>query len=476
MKKPIIIGAALGAAFVLASPLITSHYGQSQLTEMAASIDALPFYSVSVEHKSKGYLSSQSEVTFAIDFSEFAAQQNLDAADFEAIPLSVTINVEMTHGLVLLGDNPGIGLLNWKSELADNELRDVFTWQDDQSFWVQNGRVSLFGDVSLEEIIQPFTFTHTEFGDEFELKFSGLKGSGTYIDEKLEYSAMIESVAAGDGELDLSMQTFAVNAESTGSITSMLEGNMTPSEMIVKIASITANTSAEEQVFSSDNVAMQVATTIDEAKSLAHVNLGYSIEVLNVVDYAISNFDIKMAFNNIDVKFIEAYNELTRSAISLPPEEFSEQAMAFFEEESLSLFQAEPEFEIQSFQAELPEGKFTANAVASLKGIEALPTDVNDQNFWLQHAYMDATVNVDAVLANALAIQYMTSQISADPQAAELTPEQISEIAAQQAPQVLDMFAQQGLIVLDGEQYTGHVHMEEGVLKLNGNEIPLPVN
>ena len=135
-----------------------------------------------------------------------------------------------------------------------------------------------------------------------------------------------------------------------------------------------------------------------------------------------------------------------------------------------------PEIKIESLKAELLEGNFSANAVSSFKGIEALPANIDDQEFWLTHIFADATITADATLANALAIQYMTSQLANDPQAAELSAEQISEIAAQQAPQILDMFAQQGLLVLDGEQYTSHAHMEEGTFTLNGNVIPLPTN
>ena len=69
----------------------------------------------------------------------------------------------------------------------------------------------------------------------------------------------------------------------------------------------------------------------------------------------------------------------------------------------------------------------------------------------------------------------MESQLKQNPQTAEMSAEEIEQIAMQQAPQFLQNFVQQGLLVSNDKQYSTTFALKDKALTINDKPIPLPL-
>ena len=109
-----------------------------------------------------------------------------------------------------------------------------------------------------------------------------------------------------------------------------------------------------------------------------------------------------------------------------------------------------------------------------LSGIEALPEEMEDPQFWITHLTANAEVLADKGVALLLATNYMNSQLAQNPQTAGMTPEELQEIAEQQSPMMVDALVEQGLLVDKDEKLTLIFTLKDSQAILNGNPIPLP--
>jgi uncharacterized protein YdgA (DUF945 family) len=92
----------------------------------------------------------------------------------------------------------------------------------------------------------------------------------------------------------------------------------------------------------------------------------------------------------------------------------------------------------------------------------------------VSHVLADATITADKAFAESMMSGYMMGQILANPQAQGMTPEEIQAAADQQAPMMINSFAQQGLINVTEDGYETQLTLKDGKANVNGTPIPLP--
>jgi len=65
--------------------------------------------------------------------------------------------------------------------------------------------------------------------------------------------------------------------------------------------------------------------------------------------------------------------------------------------------------------------------------------------------------------------------LQGNPQAQDMTAEEIDQIAIQQVPQMLSMLTEQGLLVATETHYTTDFMLKDSQFKVNEKLIPLPL-
>jgi uncharacterized protein YdgA (DUF945 family) len=143
--------------------------------------------------------------------------------------------------------------------------------------------------------------------------------------------------------------------------------------------------------------------------------------------------------------------------------------------ELLGQLQAEPEFNISSFQAKINQGNITGSLNSKLEQITKLPDAIESPVFWLQHLMVTGQINVDKSAALWLAIDTIKSQIKSDPSATQMTDDEIAAIAAQQAPAMLQGIQQRGIFTETATGYQLQFSLADGQALLNGDPMALPI-
>jgi uncharacterized protein YdgA (DUF945 family) len=161
--------------------------------------------------------------------------------------------------------------------------------------------------------------------------------------------------------------------------------------------------------------------------------------------------------------------------LSKEPEKMQENLDDFMQTELLGQLQAEPEFNISSFQAKINQGNITGSLNSKLEQVTKLPDAIESPVFWLQHLMITGQINVDKSAALWLAIDTIKSQIKSDPSAAQMTKEEIAAIAAQQAPAMLQGIQQQGMFTETATGYQLQFSLADGQALLNGDPMALPI-
>ncbi len=223
-----------------------------------------------------------------------------------------------------------------------------------------------------------------------------------------------------------------------------------------------------------ENIALITDTNIDKDNNTANVYVEYAIDKVEGPELEASDMVLGVALNNLDVDFIKAYQDFSNTSLMIPSEEVPAKMMEFVEANLLPQLKAEPELNITTLKATLPEGSFTAHANTKLVGIDALPGTMEDVAYWVTHLMADAQIVADKAFAQSVASGYMMGQLMATPQAQNMSAEELEAAVEQQTPMMLSTFAQQGLIKETEKGYETKLELKDGKASVNGTPIPLP--
>ena len=466
MKK-VIIPVAVIAAIGLIGPKITGSSYNTQLEEFVAGVNEMPGYTATLSERTQNWFSSASVIELGLDPAIF---------EDEAIPaeqmamfedLSFKLNVNAQHGPVLWLNGFSLGLTAVKAEMDESTLRDKLKYADDQSFYTIAGNIGFTGTFSGKDTVPAFTLA--ESGEEGNsADFSGWNGEFAVSNSGTVYDGEMASFKAGSTATGIDMSIESVTMQSTieGSFAEAMENVLYNSEGKFVIGSLTVNTPLEDGNMNMQNFVIDVVSKVNDAGTLMDADMNYSMDALSVAGVDAKNVLIKTEFNNLEKSFFKAYQEA-----SMDPELLPE----MMETKLLPQLQANPELNITELSGQINDGNFTGKFLTKLEGIDAMPASMEDPSFWMSALVVDSKVSMDKAMALWIGEQVVTSQMMTDPNAAGMTEEEISAIAAQQVEGMIGMFTQQGMITVTPEgMHEMTFTMQDGQAMLNGNPMPLP--
>nr|WP_297348728.1 YdgA family protein [uncultured Glaciecola sp.] len=468
MKK-IIISVAAIALVGLVSPTFTGSVINEGLDNFVASLNTAPGYIATIESRETSWFSSAAVVSVGIDPVMFS-DLGLDSAELgSAEDFSATINVTAQHGLFLTLNGVGLGLSAWRAEVNDSVFREFLAYAEDEKFYSVTGRVGLFGDVSFEDIMPKFTVITEDGGDE-AITFSGWNGKGKASSDNTAYSGATDLVTVNAEGVTFEMKSMTLEASFDSDWTAPMQGDFYNSVSQFAIASINFDMPMLDTSAKLEKLIVDVKTEKSEDGRLMDMSVNYAIESIDAPEFSGRDLVIKTEVNNLERAFFKAYQEA-----STKPAQMEQAMLDIIETKLLPQLQASPEFNITEMSGNVADGNFSGKVMTKVTGIDSLPEPLEDPAFWISKAVMDANLTLDKAMALWIGEQVIASQIQADPNAANMTNEEIRAIAVEQVEGMIGMFTQQGMITVNADgEYEMTFTMQDGQAMLNGNPMPLP--
>ncbi|MCH2057807.1 MAG: YdgA family protein [Thalassotalea sp.] len=469
MNKLIISACSIAVAAALITPKLVSNHVKSQVEDIVAEVNAIHGYQATIAELNSDWFNTTGKVRLNIDFVELGADDVHDVLD----NFYIDVNIDAQHGPILTKAESLIGLVNMSVNLSHQDLRKYLSWDAEKPLYNASVLTDILGNTSYVDVIQPFTITDEE--NAVRVSYEGFEGAGEYNSGNLSYvgkskptNITVEDVKMYIGDIDVDMVAKASFAD-------MLQTGLYDSESTFTVNTFTLNNEVEDVNAKLDNISIEAISKVDEAKDVASLALTYAIDSVNAEDFKASDMALAMEFNNISKTFVTAYQDNAEMFSQGSEEEIQANLLKFAQENLLPLLTSEPEFKITSLRATLEDGIFESHFTTRLNGISQLPNIVENPMFWLPHLSADGEIKGNKKVIKSMAQMIMESQIRSNPDAAEMTEEQIAQVAQQQVPQLLQAFIQQGFIVESETEYQSNFMFKNTALTVNNNPVPFAI-
>ncbi|MDP5029306.1 DUF945 family protein [Paraglaciecola sp.] len=457
-------------AGVAAAPKLIGLSVVENLNAHIAQINEIPSYQASIKEVHSTWFTTTAVIDVALSVPE------LDAEMQEALTFQLDFSAQ--HGPILMGEQIGIGREAWSISYQGDSLREKLDFAAEQALYRFNAKTSLLGATSISDRVLPFNVTIKEF-QEISMRFSGYQGSGEIQGKHINYLANIEKMSIdGDGK-HASIDNIQFDTSIDATLDQIFSGEVYDS--IVKVSIAAMNFKDEQDATMTSNVTNTVITAesdADQANKLFHILSSYSVESYQVMGSEGQNLHLNIDMNNISTDFLKAYQNQMQEVMQNPqsdPAATQEQLLAFMDENLLDLLIASPELNIAQLSGTIDQGNFSAQLFTKLVNITALPDNMLDTAYWLSHIQASTNIELEQNIAEMVAKLVLKSQLQGNPQMAQATPEELDEIAMQQAPMILQNLAQQGLLQTTANGYKLVAELKDSQATLNGNPIPLPI-
>lgn len=460
----IIVAIALFLPKYIASQVSTS------VTNIATTINEMPVYSAQIVEIDEGWFSSTAIIKVGINFDK------ISASEIDNMPTGETqflVNFKAAHGPVIVNDGFAIALVKWQATFAGMKLKPIMKWDHSKPFYQINGIQQLSNVTQLEDQIQAFTIDND--AQKVQADFAGYIGSGTFSHSHFDYSASVGKTTIENNENAAMISDMKLTMNIDGNYLDAMEGKLFDTDVTLNIGQFQLTDLVRQlEVVNLLSTDLEVVAKVEEQDGTAKIIQRLNVDSATLGGYQIQDLKMDFVMNRLSLIFIEKYQQMANQLSGKDPVIVQQETLKFAQDNLLELLSKDPEMKLTNLSATIPEGKFDLNATAQTANVTKLPDDLQDPEFWLSHLIAEANLHSDKAVAEMFAKNYMTTQLVANPQTAEMSAEQIVQIAEQQAPVVLENMVQQGLIVEENGAYKASATLKDKQAILNGKPIPLP--
>lgn len=472
MKKTLLSICAVSVCAALVMPKIIAGNVKSNIDTIVEQINNQPGYVASISELHSGWFDSNAKITISFDdiFGNDLSAEVSEQLEAFAIELVVDVN----HGPVLTTGEHALGLAHYSVKVANEQIKEYLEWDTTSPIYEVSSHVNLFGNISYTDKIQPFTITEKE--ENIEFNFTGYQGSGVLVNDEWQYVGQSNQMLIKTENGDVVIDTMDVDMTVSASIVEMLSSGFYDSDTTFNIRSISFEDKdkTEDSRVVANNLYIKANSKINTEKNTGNIGITYGLDTFTMADFKAENLALAIEINNLSKRFIDAYQENINELSQGSPSETEAKLLQFIETHLLSLVKAEPEVNITSLRGTFEQGSFDSEINTSLVGVNAMPDVLADVDFWLSHLLADGQLTGDKAVIEYIAAKIMESQLKKNPQTAEMTSEEIEQIAVQQVPQLLQNFIQQGLLIAKDEQYSTSFVLKNKAFSINDKPIPLP--
>ncbi|MCO4798988.1 MAG: YdgA family protein [Colwelliaceae bacterium] len=469
MKKLVLSICGLTVAAALITPKMVSVKVEKQINNIVKEINDAYGYTATISNLESKWFSTSGKIRISIDVEQFSIQD----APAELEDAYLDFDIQAQHGPILTNGDNALGLFNMSLAANHDKLREYLNWAEESPIYGLKLFTDITGNTSYKDVIQAFSMSDTE--NSLDIKFEGYQGAGTFSNGALTYQGTsnesnitLDNANMKIGEIEMSMVADA-------SIAELFQTGLYDSDSKISVKSINIIDESKAMNAKLDNIYIEAISKVDNVKNSANIAITYGVDTIETNDFNAKDVALALEINNISKAFVTAYQENTKMFTEGTEEEIQENILKFAQDNLLTFLKAEPQINITSLRATLDEGTFESHINTSVVGITQVPKIMEDPMFWLPHLLANGEVKGSKAVIEYIAATAVESQIKADPQAANMTDEQIKQIAAQQVPQFLQGFIQQGFIIENQSGYQTNFVFKDKALTVNNKPIPLPI-
>lgn len=299
------------------------------------------------------------------------------------------------------------GLITFSKALKTNIVIDEVTQEVDGNK-VVSGKAS--GQFTLDN-------KNRIFGDFSWAGLTATTSEDNFSIEKVNLS-LDQTIIAGD--------YYQGNAISTG-------------DFDFSIASLSSLDSADNKVFTLEEMLMKVVSKVSD--DLMTINVNYGADKIESLGQVLENANLEISFNGLNIKVVQDINELMSKLPTQGEEIFSTEVLQDLSAQIAKLLVDKPVIEIADMSVKTPEGKIESSMLAT----------IDEKQF--------DTTNIMSIIP----------AITAD--ANGKAP--LSFFTKQGLKPMVDAYIEQGLVIQTEEELSFKVNFSSGQLNVNGKVIPL---
>lgn len=473
MKKIVLPLIAVAAVAGIAPKFVATQINTS-LNGFVAHINNMPGYKASLSNLETTWFTTTADIKVSLELPNYGQPMD-EQTKQELEAFSVNIDFDATHGPVLFGQHSGLGWSGWTATVNGDKLREHAQWQEGTPIYQLTSILGLAGTHRFADQMPQVTI---DGDNKSSLNFSGYEGAGTYNGKALIYAGQAESVTAQAPLLDMKASSLSFDIDMQSSIQDALEQGLYDSVSKLNVADFVLTTGEYSETTTVKNAYLSAVTNVDETLSVGGIAMSYGVEKLSTGSFSGEDMALDMEFNNLSGEVLRAWQKFAEEMNNVDPQHLPVKMQEFGQQHLLTLLKEQPQINITSLRATLPQGKVDSNIYTSLVGIDTLPDNLQDIGFWASHALMNGKIAGDKAAIEFVAVEIIKQQMLADPQAREMTPEQleqISQMALQQTQGMLGMLTEQGMVIATETNYESVLKFENSQLTVNGKVIPLPI-
>lgn len=496
MKKLALLFATVAIA-LLGLPGLLGKLAQEQLENQVELTQDNPVILVSIGDYDRSWFSStvRYEIGLTDEYLEIVkdavAGDDLDqdktkASSLDESLLNILSPFEMvsdvSHGPIGFLDGPFLGLFkSFTTESANNPRLNEFLADANMPYLIKGYSVTnLLGSTAFNFEMPPSQ--RTEDGDSLasKLNFSGATGKGNVSttdsgEDRIQVTTNMKNLSLKEEDSEFTMSDFNVITDSTKVSEMLWSGRSTTT---IGLLTVKDNSREDRIDLSMQDSAMAFESALGDTQQTLNGEVEYRVAEIQIAGLTIADIKLAVAANELSIPAIEKYNQWTQE-LALTPSDESDAARRL--NASLPVMHqflsTSPTISLDPITFSMNDETFLADITLNING-KTLPAidsfDFMDIALWMKMVSGKAGLSLSENMATLLAItssQRQLQTVLGDQQG--ITPEQISQMAAAQAPILINTLVQQGMLKSAGGQISAGITFDNGELLLNGQ--PLPV-
>ena len=466
MKKFIII--AIVVIALGASPLIMGHFARGALEADLQTINQMPGYKAEIVEYQSGYQKAIAKIRVGYDIDP-SMIQDLPAdsqAMLQVFSDGIVIDVDVTHGPVILSPKFQFGLMHATGELSKDQefVRQALEMLDVDYLFRYEVDMGYFGQGTANFSIPSFSFA--EGLDQFQ--FGGVTAVSNISDFGKSYD-----VNGSIGEI-------AVRAEGVNAVMApaQFSGNGKNGEsyidatgdFTVTLPSINVSGMQSGQI---QNLGLHVVSRESSATSMG---VDYDFTIKRIEGFALgrtlSDLQFSMTMENLDKSALMALTKMSTDITALESgEQEIMQVMSDLLHGSPQVLINNLGFTVNDTSTVKVSGQF------SVKGdMLTDPVDFVNPMAMIPALAASLDASIDRALINEAIMLYSAQQVNSLAAQLDMSEEDQQQMLQQQSAQfnqMLDGFVQQGLVEKSGNSYVVKASFQNGELMVNGNPLRL---
>jgi uncharacterized protein YdgA (DUF945 family) len=483
VKKFLLLVIVLAVAVVAGLPPVAGKVARDQISASLEQASDNGFIVFGLKDFDSGWMNSSGhiEVRFSDQYIETlsniatsnpdADNEEIAASVADALDESILLDIELSHGPVMLDDGSFIG---WSKAVVrinpqDEELLALKDELGIPYFLEIRTQTGFDGTTAFNANIPAMNYL-AEVGD---FRFSGFELDGTFDGTNLSTEGGTESFSVYGPGIQMEMTNFSFSSKQT----------MYPPHLWLGITEGSIESTAMHSVNDPNATGVEMhdirfssETSLNESPDQVDLGINYSVASMTGPEIDLSDMKIGVHIRQLDIDSVMHYYELNRDMVLVDPNALEER-MPELTALAYKALAKSPSIALDPVSFKWNQDAFEASVRLDING-EKLPSEENwdplNTMAWSAMTSVTAESRIDENLALEIATETLRQQLLAQSSEANpITPEQAVEMARLQAPAMLEMLTLQGLLTRTETGYAVRASFEDSTLTLNGKPIPL---